>query len=97
MEKCISIKDLKAKVVDNQPVAIIDVRNRDEYDAQHIPNAINIPLDQLEKIMPFLNCNKFYVTVCGKGGGRSEQGANILSSAGLNSSWLCGGTFGWFE
>lgn len=97
MENSITIKELKTKVSNGQPVAIIDVRNREEYDAKHIDSAINIPLDQLEKLIPFLNCNKLYVTVCGKGGGRSTQGAELLSKAGLNASWLSGGTFGWFE
>lgn len=97
MENCITINELRTKITDGQPVAIIDVRSREEFDALHIESAINIPLDQLERLIPFLNCNKFYATVCGKGGGRSTQGAELLSAAGLNSNWLCGGTIGWFE
>lgn len=97
MENCLTLEELKKKIMDAQPVAIIDVRSREEFDALHIPAAMNISLDQLEKLIPFLNCNKLYVTVCGKGGGRSMEGAELLAAAGLNSSWLCGGTFGWFE
>ncbi|MBK7695629.1 MAG: rhodanese-like domain-containing protein [Saprospiraceae bacterium] len=38
------------------------------------------------------------VTICGKGGGRSAAAAEILKSSGLlNTFYLCGGTFGWYE
>jgi rhodanese-related sulfurtransferase len=52
-----------------------------------------------------LNLDKFtadsdtiIVTACGKGGGRSESGANYLRSAFPNQAYfLEGGTFGWLE
>ena len=37
----------------------------------------------------------FVITACGKGGGRSADGARILKEFGLNASWLCGGTNEW--
>ena len=35
----------------NTPGAILlDVRNPDEYDAAHIPNSVNVPLGEIQKI-----------------------------------------------
>jgi rhodanese-related sulfurtransferase len=36
------------------------------------------------------------VTVCNKGGGRSERAASLLQANGWkNARWLCGGYLGW--
>lgn len=76
---------------------IIDVRNPDEYNNQHIPTAVNIPLDLLESRSGNFTKDHLYVTACGKGGGRSSQAAEILKSLGLKAQWLVGGTNGWFD
>lgn len=78
------------------PLTIIDVRSEEEFDAQHIPNAINIPLDQLDVRSSAFSKDRKYITACGKGGGRSEKAANFLRLNGFNSVYLEGGTFGWF-
>jgi rhodanese-related sulfurtransferase len=96
-ENNISKEELQLKLENAVPLAIIDVRSKEEYDESHIPEAIHLPLDQLKKIARFLNCNALYVTACGKGGGRSAQGAEILTEMGLKSAWLIGGTFGFLS
>lgn len=93
----ITKEELVIRIENGAPMALFDVRSKDEYDQRHIPNAIHLPLEELEKIVRYLNCNTLYVTVCGKGGGRSEEGAGIISEMGLKSASLVGGTFGWFE
>lgn len=97
MEPCITLDELNLRLKQQLPTAIFDVRGREDYDHMHIPDAIHIPLDQLEKIVPLLSKNVMYITVCGKGGGRSSQAVEILQSAGLHTQWLCGGTIAWFE
>ena len=75
---------------------ILDVRCPEEYMVQHIPGAINIPLVDLMKRSADLDQQAIIITTCGKGGGRSEQGAELLRKLGfLDAHYLCGGNLGW--
>ncbi len=93
---CIAINTLKNKLKSKNQIVIIDLRSYEEYNEKHIPNAINIPLDKLENEAKTLDKNKFYITACGKGGGRSAVGAEKLRQMKFKALWLRGGTFGWF-
>lgn len=93
---CIAPDLLKQQMKGDQPILLIDVRSEHEYNEQHIPAAINIPLPQLAAAAVHFSKEHFYVTVCGKGGGRSAEAAEHLKKAGLVSAWLCNGTSGWF-
>ena len=83
------------KLGESLKMIIVDVRTQQEYMQTHIPGAINIPLDSLADKTSELSNTDLIVTTCGKGGGRSAEATRILTSKGLNSRWLCGGTFGW--
>lgn len=75
---------------------IIDVRSPDEYAEAHVDGALNIPLDVLADRAAELSMDALLVTACGKGGGRSEQGAALLRELGFASvRSLCGGTQAW--
>ncbi|MFM6949353.1 MAG: rhodanese-like domain-containing protein [Aquirufa sp.] len=76
---------------------MIDVRDKTEYEEAHIPEAIHIQLSQLKEAEKKLDKSYFYVTACGKGGGRSAEAAKILKEMGLRAKWLCGGTKKWLE
>lgn len=79
-------------------LTIIDVRSPEEFAEKHIPGAINIPLSELEIRSSELSRQTTIITACGKGGGRSAQGAELLKQLGFSkANYLCGGTFGWFE
>lgn len=80
-----------------QAVKILDVRSREEYDQLHIPNAINFPIQEIELAEKTFNRSDILITVCGKGGGRSSDAAQLLKKLGYNAFWLCGGTLGWME
>lgn len=95
--RCIAPEVLKEKLKSADNIIIIDVRNTEEYNEKHIPVAINIPLHLLEKETIHFSKEKFYVTACGKGGGRSAEAAELIVKSGYVSTWLCNGTFGWFE
>ena len=92
---CIPTDALKGKPGKGESFRLIDVRSREEYEQQHIPGAIHITLDQLEHSLKEFDQKIKYITICGKGGGRSARAAAILQSAGFQASWLCGGTLGW--
>jgi rhodanese-related sulfurtransferase len=93
---CIALNVLQEMLADNKPIMIVDVRSSTEFIEQHIPNAIHIPLDELGEKTNTLDKNRIYITACGKGGGRSAEGAAKLKALGFDAHYLCGGTFGWF-
>lgn len=62
---------------------IIDVRNASEYNAGHISQAKNIPLELLKQSLTSLKTtNKPVITVC-RSGMRSGMAAHILAQAGI--------------
>lgn len=91
---CISYSGLQQLIARGEHVTIIDVRSGDEFEKQHIPGAIHIPLAEISAIV-FPKESLHIITVCGKGGGRSQQAAALLKTAGYTAQWLCNGTDGW--
>jgi rhodanese-related sulfurtransferase len=94
---CLSQAALRKQLLQNKQLQLLDVRSPEEYEAGHLPMALNLPLNQLEGALERLDRQKRYVTVCGKGGGRSASAAELLQKAGFEAIWLCGGTLAWFE
>lgn len=89
---CIELAELRLMT----NAVIVDVRTSEEYAQGHVDNAINIPLDTLGLRMAELSREAAIVTVCGKGGGRSDQAAAQLRASGYRSARsLCGGTQAW--
>ena len=77
---------------------IVDVRSPEEFAQGHVEGAINIPLDALALRASELPRDAPVVTVCGKGGGRSERAAEQLRASGFPSARsLCGGTRAWMQ
>jgi len=77
---------------------VLDVRSPEEFAAGHVDGALNIPLDTLSARVPELPRDALIVTVCGKGGGRSDRAADELRARGFASARpLCGGTKAWQE
>jgi rhodanese-related sulfurtransferase len=81
----------------NKPgVRVVDVRSAEEYASGHLPEANNIPLAELLERVRDWSPKERIITVCAKGGGRSEQAAQVLQDMGFGRTWwLCGGTLGW--
>lgn len=98
-QNCLAPEDFQQVLAaDGNNLVLIDVRSPEEYMQGHIPGAINIPVDALLSRMEEITKTKHVVTVCWKGGGRSEQAAEMLKAQGYNQSqYLCGGTAGWME
>ncbi len=95
LKTCIET-DLVRKKLKKNEVLVVDVRSEAEYKNGHIEGAIHLPLSELPAAAASLPKDVLIVTVCGKGGGRSEAAANLLQASGwANARWLCGGYFGW--
>lgn len=78
------------------PGVVVDVRSPQEFAEGHVDGAVNIPLETLAQRLSELPRGARVVTVCGKGGGRSERAAEQLRASGFSSARsLCGGTRAW--
>lgn len=98
MKVSINKANLIQLLENNRKVMVIDVRSNDEYQKQHLPDAINIPIEIIEAGHFVPESDKQIITVCGKGGGRSMLAANYLRENFPNETlFLEGGTLGWFE
>ncbi len=89
-----SIKPDKARELIEQGAIVIDVRDRREYQAGHIPVAKHIPLSQIQAYAPKLDPEHTYLVVC-RSGSRSVQAAKWLTDQGLIAFNLAGGLAGW--
>ncbi|WP_313892227.1 MBL fold metallo-hydrolase [Psychrobacillus sp.] len=92
------------KVISNEDLFILDVRNADAYADWKIEgqkfNYLNIPyfelLDGVEEILPQIPTDKDILVVCAKEGS-SIMIAEMLSDAGRDASYLVGGMKSWSE
>ena len=76
---------------------LIDVRTVAEYTTGHLPNAVNIPLNELTTRLAEIPADKPVVVVCASGN-RSQTGASMLTKAGRSDVYnLKGGTMGWMR
>lgn len=82
-----------AGVPDPLPVAVLDVREHDEWAAGHIEGATHIPLQELPARLGDLPEGQTLV-VC-KVGGRSAQAVNYLAAQGFEVVNLAGGMLDW--
>lgn len=86
------------KMIGNQPrepLLILDVREPDEFASGHIPNAVLLPLGNVEKEMAKLPRDRALITVC-RSGRRSAAAADILVKGGFTKVHnLLGGMLAW--
>lgn len=94
---CMDVAEVKQALRANKKIQLLDVRSKEEFEEGHIPEAQNIVLSDLQKQLATLNKDIQYITVCGKGGGRSADAAKLLKESGFNAIWLCGGTNQWMN
>ncbi len=77
-------EDLEQKLKENTDIVIIDVRESAEYAFNHIPNAVSIPLDELESRLSELNKNEQVFVIC-RTGNRSDFAAQKLVDNGFDN------------
>jgi len=71
---------------------LVDVRTKDEFDIWHIPDAINVPLDQFRKVSESWDRSKAYRLYCGVGF-RSYLAYRSMAQRGFNDvKTLSGGS-----
>ncbi|MFC5448659.1 ArsR/SmtB family transcription factor [Paenibacillus aestuarii] len=91
----ISLEELMSRM-DRGDVMLLDVRPQDEYEVGHIPGAISVPIDELEKYLATLPMNVEVVAYCrGPYCFMSAQAVEIMQSKGIKASRLVEGVHEW--
>ena len=70
------------KIREGQDFTLIDVRNKNEYNTEHIKRTKNIPIDQFDKNIGKLPRDKDIMIYC-QNGGRSVRAIRQLEVAGF--------------
>lgn len=77
---CTSKQEEYQKLMEENPYVIIDVRTKEEYQEEHIQNAINIPYDELEEKISISKDQMIFV-YC-RSGSRSKIAYETLTNLG---------------
>jgi rhodanese-related sulfurtransferase len=73
---------------------LLDVRESDEWQAGHAPEAVHLPLSELMGRLEEVPADRDVYVVC-KAGGRSEQAVRYLNQAGRSTVNVAGGMLAW--
>jgi rhodanese-related sulfurtransferase len=94
MTREIDVTELSSAGADG--AVIVDVRERDEYLAGHVPGARLIPLGELTERAAELPRDGRLHVICASGT-RSLQAAQWLAAAGYDAVSVAGGTQAWAD
>jgi len=75
---------------------LLDVRELDEWDAGHAPEAVHIPLGQLAAQIGRLDRSQPVIIIC-RSGRRSDEATMALRDAGYDAYNFSGGMYAWQE
>ncbi|MBN7771863.1 rhodanese-like domain-containing protein [Clostridium aminobutyricum] len=95
--KTITPEEAKDIMEDNKEAIVVDVRRQDEYNAQHIPNAVLLPnetIDEESVSAAGLSPEDTILVYC-RSGSRSKQAAQKLADMGYSNIYDFGGIINW--
>lgn len=92
--KEITAKELEKKLVNGEPLHIIDVREDEEVAQGVIPGAKHIPLGELDERLSEIDKKETYYIVC-RSGGRSSAACTFLDEHGFQVINMVGGMLAW--
>lgn len=72
---------------------VVDVRTVDEYEDEHFPKALNIPVNELQTRTGEIGATDKPVVLYCASGARSAMGARILKSLGYKDVTNAGGLY----
>ena len=93
----ITVRELRARMEHGDGTVIIDVRSEEEFAQGHVDGAVHVPGADLVRAASDFRAGARFVTVCTKGGGRSQAVATALSEMGHDAVFLEGGTLAWLD
>jgi rhodanese-related sulfurtransferase len=95
----VSLAELKARIGNGTPLVVLDVREKDAFDAAHVPGAKHLPRGQLElrinEVLP--DPTTRIVTVCEFGKISTLAAATLRDLGFLRAAALDGGMKAWRE
>lgn len=89
----ISVDELAALL---PSVALIDVRNPDEYEEARVPGAVLVPLGELQDRVAEVPDDRVVYLIC-RSGARSMRAAEFLAGLDRNVVNVAGGTLAWID
>lgn len=90
-----SMSKAQENIESDSSIHVIDVRTPAEYRTGHIPKAINVPLDKVEKIKSQIKDLDSTLYVYCMSGSRSGAASNYFSKLGYTNVTNIGGIGGW--
>lgn len=94
MAKEVTVDELEQAIA--QGAHVVDVREQDEFDAGHVPNAHHIPLSTVPDRAGEIPTGETVWLIC-QGGVRSMKAADYLEAQGYEVVSVAGGTRNWIE
>lgn len=92
----IDAEEIRAWQMDAVDFILLDVRTLEEYNAQHIVDAISLPLNELdEKASSILQILDQPIVLYCRSGNRSAQAAKLLIEKGYTNIYDLGGINNW--
>jgi rhodanese-related sulfurtransferase len=88
------VEKVQAKLNDGEKIDIIDVREDDEWESGHIPQARHIVLGTIPVRHNELDPDQISIIVC-RSGGRSARACEYLSQLGYQVINMSGGMLEW--
>lgn len=92
MGREVTLNELEAAIAAGAHV--VDVRENDEFETGHVPNAHHIPLNEIPEALDRIPRDQQVWLVC-KSGGRSMRACDYLEAQGFDVVSVAGGTDGW--
>jgi phage shock protein E len=89
-----TIAPSEAKELVKSGAVLVDVRTPEEFEAKHLPGAINIPVEDLDKRRAELPKEKDVVLYC-RSGSRSARGRSVLLDSGFTRVHDLGAISNW--
>jgi rhodanese-related sulfurtransferase len=99
MQNEISVDDLDRSLKQSaDQFFVIDLMSKEDFATNHIPGAVNIPVEELNNRLAEIPKEKNVVVVCRKGLMKSDLALQQLHQSGFtNAQKLSGGTIGWVD
>jgi hydroxyacylglutathione hydrolase len=91
----ITVDELRSRRREIPTLQVVDVRRKGEYVDGHVPGAVNVPLDRLERDAGRLDPSRPTAVICA-GGYRSSAATSVLEGRGFaDLANVVGGTSAW--
>ncbi|MBO1924332.1 MULTISPECIES: rhodanese-like domain-containing protein [Thiomicrorhabdus] len=84
------------QLVKNKNAQLVDVRTPEEYEASKIPEATNLPLQELDRLAAQLDKSRPVVVFC-RSGQRSQMAMQMLLSMGFAEVYNLGPYMAWHQ